>query len=62
MEKQYKQEVIFMPFKNIERMFNDLEDKLNRLGKSGYKVVATEKGTIGEDEHILIILEKEENR
>ena len=59
MSKIYKHQVVFMPFDKIDRMYNDLEDKLSRLGKDGYRVVSSEKGLVEDREHIVIILEKE---
>ena len=62
MSKIYKHQVVTMAFEKIDRMYNDLEDKLSRLGKDGYHVVSSEKGMIDKKEHIIIILEKEEIR
>jgi len=62
MSKVYKHQVVSMPFEKIDRMYNDLEDKLSRLGKDGYRVVSSETGMIDEKAYIVIILEKEEIR
>ncbi len=59
MSKTYKHQVIYIPFEKIDRMYNDLEDKLSRLGRDGYRVVSSETGTVEKKEHIVIILEKE---
>lgn len=59
MSKIYKHQVVYMPFEKIDRMYNDLEDKLSRLGKEGYHVVSSETGMVDKKPHIVIILEKE---
>lgn len=47
-----------MKFEDLDRFFNDLEAKLNRMGSDGYRVVCTEKGIIDGKEHLVIIMEK----
>ncbi len=59
MNKKYKQKVVVMEFDSIDRFYNDLEDKISRLGNDGYRVVGMEKGIMDKKEHVVIVMEKE---